>query len=106
MILLNIDVTKIPKESIASKPEWKGKFLKLKLVEFPKDGNDGFIAVDQTKEQRQRKDKSVIVGNWKYQGNGGGQSGGYSTQDGQPRVPKPNQQSQLSYEPDGPDADF
>ena len=68
MIILNIDVTKIPKEAIQTNPNWKGKFLKLKLVDFPKDDNDGFIAVDQTKEQREAKEKSAIVGNWKHVG--------------------------------------
>lgn len=65
MILLNIDVTKIPREAIQTNPKWKGKFLKLKLVDHPKDDNDGFIAVDQTKEQRNALEKSAIVGNWR-----------------------------------------
>lgn len=66
MIVLNIDVTKIPREAIQTNPNWKGKFLKLKLVDLPKDDSDGFIAVDQTKEQREAKEKSVIVGNWRH----------------------------------------
>lgn len=70
MILLNIDVTKIPKEAIASNPKWKGKFLKLKLVDSPKEDNDGFIAVDIPKEARDRGERGAIVGNYKIIGTG------------------------------------
>ncbi len=75
MIKLNIDVTKIPKDRIQSKPEWKGKFINLILVENRngKDerGNDGFISVDVTKEEREAGTRGVIVGNWKNLGSGG-----------------------------------
>jgi hypothetical protein len=69
MIKLNIDVTKIPKDRIQTKPEWKGKFLNLVLVDKPNDrGDDGFISCDVSREEREAGVKGVIVGNWKHVG--------------------------------------
>lgn len=69
MIRLNIDVTKIPKDRIQSNPKWKGKFINCILVDHPNDkGDDGFIAMDRTKEEREAKAKSVVIGNWKHLG--------------------------------------
>lgn len=66
MIILNIDVTKIPKERIASKPEWKGKFLKLILIDKPNEkGDDGFIACSVSIEEKNNGVRGEIVGNWK-----------------------------------------
>ena len=66
MIKLNIDVTKIPREEIKSKPEWKGKFISCILVHKPNDrGDDGFISMDVTKEQRAAGVRGAIIGNWK-----------------------------------------
>jgi len=66
MIKLNIDVTKIPKERIMTKPEWKGKFINCILVTHPNErGDDGFISMDVTKEEREGGMKGTIIGNWR-----------------------------------------
>lgn len=67
MIVIKLDVTKIPKERIFIGK--KGKYLDLRLVEN-KDGpdqygNDGFVAIDLPKEKREAGEKGEIVGNWK-----------------------------------------
>jgi len=75
MIKLNIDVTKIPREEIKSKPEWKGKFISCILVNKPNDrGDDGFISMDVTKEQRAAGVRGAIIGNWREISQGGRQS--------------------------------
>lgn len=72
MIVLNIDVTRIPKERIETNPKWKGKFLKLALRENKdgrdEKGNDGFIVIDLPKEARDAGQRGEIVGNWKELG--------------------------------------
>ena len=70
MIKLNINVTKIPKERIFEGKN--GKYLSLVLhdnKEGPDQyGNDGFIAIDVTKEEREAGVRGPIVGNWKHVG--------------------------------------
>lgn len=69
MIKLNIDVTKIPKEEIKTNPKWKGKFIGCILVDKPNDqGDDGFISMDVTKEERAAGKKGAIIGNWRHIG--------------------------------------
>lgn len=69
MIKLNIDVTKIPKDRIKSDPKWKGKYLSCILLERPNDkGDDGFISIDITKEERDEGERGPIIGNWKHLG--------------------------------------
>ena len=69
MIKLNIDVTKIPKEEIKTDPKWKGKFIGCILVDKPNErGDDGFISMDVTKEERAAGKKGTIIGNWKHIG--------------------------------------
>jgi hypothetical protein len=67
MIVIKIDVTKIPKEKIFIGK--KGKYLSLVLFENKHGedeyGNLGFCAVDTTKEERSAGEKGVIMGNWK-----------------------------------------
>lgn len=67
---LKLDVSKIPKEAIFIGK--KGKYIDLVLHENKNGtdefGNDGFIAVDTTKEQRERGERGPIVGNWKHLG--------------------------------------
>lgn len=70
MIVLKLDVLKIPKSRIFVGK--KGKYLDLRLVEN-KDGEDqfgnaGFIAIDIPKSLRDAGDKGEIVGNWKHVG--------------------------------------
>lgn len=80
MIKLSIDVTRIPPgKTVAGKPKKDGSIPRyLGLVLFDnregKDqwGNDGYVALDVTKEERLSGVKGVIVGNWKELG--GGQS--------------------------------
>ena len=73
MIKLNIDVTRIPKERI--KPGKKGKYIDLILVTNKNGpdqfGNDGFISMDVTKEERESGTRGEIVGNWKELSKGG-----------------------------------
>lgn len=71
MQLLNIDVTKIPKEKIREVPG-KGKYLDLVLFDnrcgTDDRGNDGFVAVGVTKEEREAGVRGPIIGNWKHVG--------------------------------------
>lgn len=70
---LSIDVTKIPRDRI--KTGKKGKYVDLVLFERPDQyGNDGFVAIDVTKEERESGVKGPIVGNWKNLGGGKPQS--------------------------------
>lgn len=66
-INLKIDVTKIPKGRIFIGK--KGKYLDLRLVEKADDfGNDGFVAIDVSKEQRGAGERGEIIGNWREYG--------------------------------------
>lgn len=69
---LTIDVTKIPKDAIFIGK--KGKYVTLILHEN-RNGpdqyeNDGFAALDVTREQREAGTKGAIIGNWKHLGGG------------------------------------
>lgn len=70
MIVLKIDVLKIPKDRIFVGK--KGKYLDLVLVENKGGtddyGNDGFISVSITKAERDTGGRGEIVGNWKRVG--------------------------------------
>lgn len=70
MIVIKLDVTKIPKGRIFVGT--RGKYLDLRLVENKdgKDqyGNDGFVAIDLPKAARDAGDKGEICGNWKELG--------------------------------------
>jgi hypothetical protein len=69
-IKIKLDVSKIPKSKIFIGQ--KGKYLDLILVENKNGtdqyGQDGFVSVDTTKEERESGVKGVIVGNWKHLG--------------------------------------
>lgn len=67
MIKISINVTRITKERI--KPGKNGKYIDLVLFEKPDNyGNDGFVAEDVTKEEREAGTRGAIVGNWKTLG--------------------------------------
>lgn len=68
MISLSVDVTKIPKDKIKVKPT--GKYLDLVLFDKPdiERGNDGFVAVSVSKEERERGERGPILGNWRHIG--------------------------------------
>lgn len=69
MIKIKMDVTKIPKDKIFVGA--KGKYIDLVLFENRETdqyGNDGFVSIDTTKEERESGEKGVIVGNWKHLG--------------------------------------
>lgn len=72
MIKLSINVTRIPRERI--KPGKNGKYCDFVLHENKngpdKFGNDGFVAMDVTKEERQAGVRGDIIGNWKHVGQG------------------------------------
>jgi hypothetical protein len=67
MIKLNINVTRIERARIV--PGKNGKYLDLVLFENRNGpdqyGNDGFVAHDVTKDERELGMKGAIVGNWK-----------------------------------------
>ena len=74
MITLSIDVTKIPRDRIipGKKPCNDGhtaKYLSLVLFENRDGtdayGNDGFVSVSVTKEERESGVRGPIIGNWK-----------------------------------------
>lgn len=85
MIKLNINVTRIPRDKI--KPGKNGKYVALVLFENKAGpdqyGNDGFVSMDVTKEEREAGQRGVIIGNWRdlskskpSERPAGGQSGG------------------------------
>ena len=65
-----IDVTKIPKEAIFVGK--KGKYIDVVLMEnrdgTDEYGQDGFIAMSVSKEDREAGKNGVIIGNWKRVG--------------------------------------
>lgn len=64
MIKISLNLTRIPKDKI--KPGKNGKYMDFVLFEKPDTyGNDGFVAVDVSKEERERGEKGAIVGNWR-----------------------------------------
>ncbi len=70
MIKLVIDVTKIPRDKIFQGK--KRKYVTLVFFEN-KDGqdeygNDGFLSIDVSKEEREAGKRGAIVGNGKYLG--------------------------------------
>jgi hypothetical protein len=69
-IKLSINVTKIPRERI--KPGKNGKYIDLVLFEnkagTDQYGNDGFISISVTKEEREAGTRGEIVGNWRNLG--------------------------------------
>lgn len=69
MIKLKLNCSKIPKDKLFEGKN--GKYIDLVLFdnrEPDQYGNDGFISVDTTKEEREAGEKGVIVGNWKHLG--------------------------------------
>ncbi len=67
MIAIKIDVTKITKERLFKGA--KGTYLNAIMIETP-DGKYGdfMICEEQTKEEREAKQKRAILGNGKYVG--------------------------------------
>ena len=65
MITLSIDVNKIDKTKLI--PGKKGTYLNMVLFETPDDqyGNDFVVKQGLTKEERERGEKGVILGNGK-----------------------------------------
>lgn len=90
MISIKIDVAKITKDRLFKGA--KGTYLNAVLIETP-DGQYGdfMICEDQTKEEREARAQRVILGNGKYVGRNGGQSGKQSSpqprQGGKPPSP-------------------
>lgn len=67
MIVLNINLSRIPEDRIIKGK--KGDYADLILVEKPDDyGNDGFIAMSVSKEERERQVRGEIVGSFKHVG--------------------------------------
>lgn len=72
-ILVKVDVTKIPKERIFQGK--KGKYADFILIDKPNDfGDDGFVSMSTSKEEREAGVKGEIVGNWRHLGGGGSSS--------------------------------
>jgi hypothetical protein len=84
MIKINLTVSNIPKDRIIQGQ--KGKYLDLVLFENKngpdKFGNDGFVSIDVTKDERLAGKKGEIVGNWKHVGGGKKQAPKNDTYDG------------------------
>jgi hypothetical protein len=72
MISGRINVTKIDKAKLFEGK--KGKYLDFSLIETPnsKFGKDYMVVQGQTKEERERKEKSIILGDAKIFENRGG----------------------------------
>ena len=67
MISLSIDTSKIDKTKLVVKGD--KKYLNLVAMDRPDDyGNDGFVAMSVTKEERARGERGPIVGNWRHVG--------------------------------------
>lgn len=71
---IKINVAKIPKDKLFKGA--KGTYLDAVLMEN-RDGTDqygwdGFISIDTTKEERNQGVRGVIIGNFKYIGQGQG----------------------------------
>lgn len=67
MIKLNINVTKVDKTKLFKGA--KGTYLGCVLKDRPDEyGNDGFITMDTTKEEREAGVRGEIIGTWKHVG--------------------------------------
>jgi hypothetical protein len=70
MRIAKLNVVKIPKEAIFVGE--KGKYIDIVLMENndgpDQYGNDGFVAMSVSKEDRLAGKKGVIIGNWKRVG--------------------------------------
>ncbi len=75
MITASIDVTKIDKNKIVVGKKG-GKYINLVLIEnrngVDKYGNDGFIAQETTKEERNAGKRGAILGNYRLKSPNGG----------------------------------
>lgn len=70
MIVIKLNCSKIPKERLFAGKS--GKLIDLVLMEN-KDGpdqygNDGFVSVSISKEERAAGERGAIVGNWRHVG--------------------------------------
>jgi hypothetical protein len=75
MITFKIDVTKIDKSRLFQGK--KGKYLNGIMIETPKsEYGDYMILQEQTKEERDRKEKGTIIGNAKIIETKGNRNGG------------------------------
>lgn len=95
---LNIDLAKIPENKI--RKVGKGNYTDLILIPYSKGrddkGNDGMVAVDVSKQEREAGQKGPIIGNYKeLGGNGGGQRQQPARRDERPAAP-----AQRASEPD------
>lgn len=100
---LRIDVTKIPKEAIFVGK--KGKYVTLILHENRNGpdqyANDGFAALEISKEEREAGDKGAIVGNWKHLGQKPEPRAGQGQKrDSAPPAAKPKPPSDPDLDPD------
>lgn len=70
MIVIKLNCSKIPKERLF--PGKSGKLIDLVLMENrdgpDQYGNDGFVSVSLSKEERAGGERGEIVGNWKHIG--------------------------------------
>jgi hypothetical protein len=69
MLKLSINVERIPKGSTTPGKNGAGRYLELVCFDKPDNyGNDGFVAIGVTKEEREAGKRGPIVGNWKTLG--------------------------------------
>jgi hypothetical protein len=68
IIKVSIDLSKIDKSKITTGKNGK-KYLNLTVMDnrTPSQfGDDGYIAHEQSKEERENKERQVIIGNWRW----------------------------------------
>ena len=96
-ITLKLNLSKIPEGRIFKGK--KGDYIDLVLFEKPNDfGDDGFISISVSKEDREAGNRGEIVGNWKH-------TGGKPSERPPARRPAPPPQRPPARRPADPDLD-
>jgi len=107
---LSINLTRIPADRI--KPGRNGQYIDLVLFENREGpdqyGNDGFVAVDVTQEERKQGVKGPIIGNWKHLGERSSSrpQGEHPGKPARPKPAPPARRPRADPDPDAPEDDI
>jgi hypothetical protein len=102
IIKASIDLSRVDKSRIKTSEKNGKKYLDLILMDTREPsqyGSDGFVAHDQSKEEREAKERQIIVGNWKWVYRPDGEKASQSRQDARhgPGAAKAGDQSEIPF---------